>query len=75
MAEGDIKIMVMDVGLITIHADGLCFMGQKGRNNAFAIRPRLPGESMWRVMQRAIETLARADEIGEFETKSERSDG
>jgi hypothetical protein len=64
--EGDIDIVVVGYGVITVQADGLCFMAEKGRKNAFSIRARLPGESVWRVIQRAVETLARADEMGEM---------
>jgi hypothetical protein len=64
----DIEMVVVGFGVVTIQADGLCFMAEKGRKNAFAIRPRLPGESVWRLVQRAIETLARADEMGEMGT-------
>jgi hypothetical protein len=63
--DGNIELAVVGAGVITIGADGLYFMAEKGRKNAFSIRPRLPGESVWRVVQRAVETLARADEMGE----------
>jgi hypothetical protein len=61
--DGDIELVVVGAGVVTIGCDGLCFMVEKGRKNAFSIRARLPGESLWRVVQRAVETLARADEI------------
>jgi hypothetical protein len=64
--EGDIDMVVVGYGVITVQADGLCFMAEKARKNAFSIRARLPGESVWRVVQRAVETLARADEMGEM---------
>ena len=59
-------MVVVGYDVVTIQADGLCFMVEKGRKNAFSIRARLPDESVWRVIQRAVETLARADEMGEI---------
>jgi hypothetical protein len=64
--EGDIDMVIVGYGVITLQADGLCFMAEKSRKNAFSIRARLPGESVCRVIQRAVETLARADEMGEM---------
>jgi hypothetical protein len=64
--DGNIELVVVGAGVVTIGADGLCFMAEKGRKNAFSILPRLPGESVWRVVQWAVETLARADEMGEM---------
>jgi hypothetical protein len=64
--DADIELVVVGTGVVTIGADGLCVMAEKGRKNAFVIRARLPGESLWRVVQRAVETLARADEMGEM---------
>jgi hypothetical protein len=35
--EGDIDMVIVGYGVVTIQADGLCFMVEKGRKNAFSI--------------------------------------
>ena len=62
--DGDIEIALVGTGMITIHPDGLGFLLVRGRKTVFKVRPRQQGESIWRVIQRAIEVLAKSDEIG-----------
>ena len=60
----DIEIAVVGIGKITSHADGLGNLVVRDRKTVFRVLPRQPGESIWRVIQRVTEVLARSDELG-----------
>lgn len=60
----DIEVAVVGVGTIIIHENGGGFFRERGRKTVFTVSPRQQGESIWRVIQRVTEVLARSAEIG-----------
>jgi hypothetical protein len=59
-----IEIAVVGVATVTVKPDEAGIAQERGRKQLFSVRPRSPGESVWRVVQRVAEVLARSDEIG-----------
>jgi hypothetical protein len=59
-----VEIALVGVATVTVKPNGIGMAQEHGRKQLFVVKPRKEGESVWRVVQRVAEVLARSDEIG-----------
>jgi hypothetical protein len=59
-----VEIAVVGVATVRVKPDGHGVALERGRKQLFRVTPRASGESVWRVVERAAQVLARSDEIG-----------
>ena len=59
-----IEIAVVGVATVTVKPNGYGTALARGRKTVFRISPRVPGESVWWVVECVARVLARSDEIG-----------